>query len=85
MKKIILAQHDEYNFPYAFDIVDIPVPSNGDYCIVDTRSGLKLVKVVMSGYINDEDEYCITCGKGRITGKVLKIIQKSELERADNG
>lgn len=80
MKKIILAQHDNYNFMYAFNLAEQPFPTNGDYCIVDTKTGLKLVKVIMSGYVNEEDEYCVTCGKGRITADVVKIIPKEELK-----
>ena len=43
MKKIILAQHNDYNSLYAFNLGEQPFPTNGDYCIVDTRSGLKQV------------------------------------------
>ena len=80
MKKIILAQHNEYNFLYAFNLGEQPFPTNGDYCIVDTKTGLKLVKVIMSGYVDEKDEYCVTSGKGRITADVVKIIPKKELK-----
>ena len=80
MKKIILAQHDNYNFLYAFNLGEQPFPANGDYCIVDTKTGLKLVKVITSGYVDEKDEYCVTCGKGRITADVVKIIPKEELK-----
>lgn len=80
MKKIILARHEEYNNPYAFNLGNMPFPSNGDYCIVNTRAGFRLIKVIMSGYIDESDEFAITSGKGRITADVVKIIPKEELK-----
>lgn len=80
MKKIILAQHEEYNNPYAFNLGNVPFPSNGDYCIVNTRAGFRLVKVIMSGYIDESDEFVITRGQGKITADVIKVISKKEMK-----
>ena len=85
MKKIILAQHDEYNSPYAFNLGNMPFPANGDYCIVNTRAGFRLVKVIMSGYIDESDEFVITRGQGKITADVIKVISKKDMREARNG
>lgn len=84
MKKIILAQHENYNNPYAFNLGNVPFPSNGDYCIVNTREGFRLVKVIMSGYIDESDEFVITRGQGKITADVIKVISKKEMIGVNN-